>query len=144
MPESLTHRTDTLGVDKPSLFLTEADPKQTYLALTLDLEAPYPSASLLSPLLHWMQPGLKAGSIVEAWPLNSEEPALASFIPATPPPFSGPHKYLTLLYKQPEGFDPKEFGSMVTGRVKFDFEGFVDEAKLGDDSLVAAHHFLSN
>ena len=65
-----------------------------------------------------------------------------------PPPGSGPHKYLFLLYEQPEGFDGKKFGQPAEGqkfpmlkRMRYNFDGFLKDAKFGE--IVAANWFVS-
>ncbi|THC90915.1 hypothetical protein EYZ11_009632 [Aspergillus tanneri] len=36
-----------------------ASPETTYMVVGLDIDAPFPSFNILSPILHWIQSGLK-------------------------------------------------------------------------------------
>lgn len=82
--------------------------------------------------------------------LKADAPFIANWIGPEPPPGSGPHRYVFLLYEQPEGFEAagkkyapaegKEMG--IWGRVRFDLDGFEREVGLG--KAVAANYFLSN
>jgi phosphatidylethanolamine-binding protein len=65
-----------------------------------------------------------------------------------PPPPSSPHRYVFLLYDQPEGFDTTKFASPggknvgIRPRMRYDLKAFEKEAKLGQ--VVACNYFLSN
>jgi phosphatidylethanolamine-binding protein len=122
----------------------------TYIVVGLDIDAPFPSFTALSPLLHWLQPGLKAES-----PINNKcqlessgTIPIVNYLGPFPPPGSGPHRYLFLLYEQPVTFDTKTFlpanegNSSVWQRARYSLEAFEKEAKLG--SIVAANYFTSH
>ena len=109
----------------------------------------------LSPILHWVQPGLKvSGSSSKE--LSTEVAHIVDFIPPGPPPPSGPHRYLFMLYEQPPGFDGKALGQTLGkpasaeegapfglwNRVRFDYDGLVKKAGLGE--IVAVNFFTSN
>lgn len=124
------------------------------MAICLDLDAPFASAPLLSPILHWLQPGLHASSSTSGQrdvELDSSSTRfVADWAPAGPPPGAAPHRYVFLLYNQPDGFDGKKFGQPAAEgekfgmlkRMRYDFGKFVKEAKLSDP--VAANYFTSN
>lgn len=119
----------------------------------LDLDAPFQSITVLGPILHWIQPGLKAvpspdGSRIE---LSSQDtPFIANYIGPAPPPPSGPHRYVFFLYEQPADFDVerhlivKEKGKAVGNgkRIRYDLEAFERQASLWD--IVAGNFFVSN
>ena len=114
----------------------------------LDLDAPFASTPFLSPILHWIQPGFQ-GSPDSGSQMKTDLRPVAEYGPPGPPGLSGPHRYVTMLYKQPEDFDGKKFGQPDEGksfpiskRMRYDFEGFLREAKLGEP--LAAHYFKSN
>jgi len=74
---------------------------------------------------------------------------IADYVAPSPPPGSGPHRYIFLLYNQPADFDGKDLGQTdekqklsLYQRVRFDFGGFLRDAKLGD--IVAANWFVSD
>jgi phosphatidylethanolamine-binding protein len=68
---------------------------------------------------------------------------LASYHPPRPPPGSSPHRYVFLLYEQPEDFDRqvdrKPIG--LSDRPRFDYNGFLERAGLGE--VVAVNYYLS-
>ncbi|ODM19736.1 hypothetical protein SI65_04722 [Aspergillus cristatus] len=136
----------------PEITFTNTTANKTYLLVSIDLDGPFPSFSILSPILHWIQPSLHPtpsndGTITT---LKANVPFIANWIGPEPPPGSGPHRYVFLLYEQPEGFEGaagkyrpeggKEMG--IWGRVRFDLDGFEREVGLG--KAVAANYFFSN
>ena len=122
----------------------------TYLVIGLDIDAPFPSFGVLGPILHWVQPGLKAETVEPgATPvLKATEPFVANYIGPAPPPGSSPHRYIFFLYEQPEGFDgakyaPKDgqpLGNLQRRWASLD--GLEREYKLGP--VLAANYFTSN
>ena len=122
----------------------------TYLVIGLDIDAPFPSFGVLGPILHWVQPGLKAETVKPgATPvLKATEPFVANYIGPAPPPGSSPHRYIFFLYEQPEGFDgakyaPKDgqpLGNLQ--RMWASLDGLEREYKLGP--VLAANYFTSN
>ena len=116
----------------------------------LDMDAPFPSLPIMGPILHWMQPGLKAisGSLT----YTQSESFLVDYIGASPPPGSGPHRYCFFLYEQPTSFDQKKIatksgsqaGAKVGAgkRIRFDLDAFEKEAGLG--KIVACTYVKSN
>lgn len=75
-------------------------------------------------------------------------PFIADYIGPGPPPPSAPHRYVFLLYEQPEEFDIARFASKggkkvgIWPRARWDLEAFEREAKLGP--VVASNYFFSN
>ena len=113
----------------------------SYVAICLDLDAPYQTLSIISPLIHWLQADLKSSS---TGVLESPNSPIMDWLPVTPPPLSGPHRYTFLLYKQPENLDKEGLrktweGTGMFGRTRFDIDGFVKENGLTD--MVAATYF---
>jgi phosphatidylethanolamine-binding protein (PEBP) family uncharacterized protein len=118
--------------------------------VSLDLDAPYPSCRFLSPVLHWIQPGLrlsrdeKSGAAV----LKTDAPFVVNYIPPAPPLASGRHRYVFLLYEQPDGFEGKKYAPPhgrlmgVWARVRFGFDGWAKEVGLGE--AVGGCWFWSN
>lgn len=112
----------------------------------MDLDAPFTGFAVMSPILHWMQPGFKpqAGTTN----LTTEAPFVANYAGPGPPPGSGPHRYVFLLYEQPDGFEVSKYAPAggkelgITGRMRYDLAGFEKKAGLG--SVVAATYFCSN
>ena len=122
------------------------------MVLCIDLDAPFTGFPFLSPILHWLQPGLRAAatSSRDGHELTAPNvPFVVDYRGAGPPPGSGPHRYLFLLYQQPAGFDGKRFGQPAErqkiglfGRVRYNLVDFVKQARLGQP--VAGNWFVSN
>jgi phosphatidylethanolamine-binding protein (PEBP) family uncharacterized protein len=80
------------------------------------------------------------------WP--SETGPLADYRGPGPPPGASPHRYVFILYEQPADFDATKFVPAgekqmgMTARIRYDLDGFVKEAKLGE--IVAVNYFNSN
>ena len=116
----------------------------TYFAISVDSDAPFASAPFLAPILHWVQPSLKAGANDI---LKSSEPNTTDWVKPNPPPFSGPHRYLFLLFKQPDHLDLKALSAKfpapmrLMSRVRWDLDAFISEFSLGEP--VAVNWFTS-
>jgi len=130
--------------DAPTLSFKGAGP---YIVVGLDLDAPFQSITVLGPILHWIQSGLKpdgAGSVLS----SAGTPFVANFIGPAPPPFSGPHRYAFFLYDQPADFDytkhaPAGGKRLGNGsRMRYDLRVFEKKAGLGP--VLAANYFTSN
>lgn len=114
------------------------------MVVSLDIDAPFPSFGVLGPILHWIQPGLKARN----GQLEVTEPFVANYIGPAPPPGSSPHRYIFFLYEQPEGFDGKRYappnGQNLSNwyRMRYDLDAWEKEIGLG--KVLAANYFTSN
>jgi phosphatidylethanolamine-binding protein (PEBP) family uncharacterized protein len=80
----------------------------TYVVVCFDLDPPFPSWNTLGPGLHWLQSGLKVGP-GQMLEVAGKTPVIAFYAGPAPPPGSGPHRYLFIVYEQPEGFDVKKW-----------------------------------
>lgn len=146
----LNPSTEAQAIPEISFSTTTTTANKTYLLVSIDLDGPFPSFSILSPILHWIQPSLHPTPSNDntTTTLKANAPFIANWIGPEPPPGSGPHRYVFLLYEQPEGFEVqryapgagKEMG--IWGRVRFDLDGFEREVGLGE--VVAVNYFLSN
>ncbi|KIM98724.1 hypothetical protein OIDMADRAFT_43542 [Oidiodendron maius Zn] len=122
----------------------------TYLVIGLDIDAPFPSFDILGPILHWIQPGLKPEIAADGTTRLSAAgtPFVANYIGPAPPPPSSPHRYVFLLYEQPEGFDGAKFaprgGKKLSNmhRMRFDLAAWEKKANLGP--VIASNYFVSN
>ena len=80
--------------------------------------------------------------------MSTETPFVADYAGPGPPPVSGPHRYVFLLYDQPADFDVSKYapaggkGLGIKGRVRYNLAAFEREAGLGP--VVAANWFCSN
>ncbi|KAL1900532.1 hypothetical protein Sste5346_002255 [Sporothrix stenoceras] len=151
-----TFVTPTQATKEPQLALAAASatPGTKYLAVSLDPDAPFPSFSFLGPILHGVQANLTAGDAVDGWaPLTSSVAPAVDYIKPGPPSPSAAHRYVFLVYKQPEGVDDSKIreamgwateGPAVTrmGRMRFDVGDL--EAKLGLGEVVGVNYFESS
>jgi phosphatidylethanolamine-binding protein len=116
------------------------------VVICVDLDGPFPSFNILSPILHWIHSDLQACSPLTT--LTTKAPFIANYIGPGPPPGSSPHRYVFLLYIQPNGFNHMlyapangaEYGNMA--RMRFDLARFEQKAKLGNP--IAVNYFKSN
>ncbi|KAI2466777.1 putative protease inhibitor [Annulohypoxylon bovei var. microspora] len=133
----------------PELSFASLSPEKTYMVVGLDLDAPFPSFGVLGPILHWIQPGLKAEPNESGgFSLKSTEPFVANYIGPAPPGISAPHRYSFFLYEQPEGLDGKKYAPPggkemgVKGRIRYNLDAWGKEIKLGP--VLAFNYFNSN
>ncbi|EYE90521.1 YbhB/YbcL family Raf kinase inhibitor-like protein [Aspergillus ruber CBS 135680] len=148
-PGQFIPRGEAQGIPEIS-FSTATNANKTYLLVSIDLDGPFPSFSILSPILHWIQPSLHPAPSEDGTTtiLKANAPFIANWIGPEPPPGSSPHRYVFLLYEQPEEFEVHRYTSEggkemgIWGRVRFDLDGFAREIGLGE--VVAANYFLSN
>ncbi|KAJ9133743.1 Phosphatidylethanolamine-binding protein-like protein [Pleurostoma richardsiae] len=133
----------------PELSFAVPSLSATYLIIGLDIDAPFPSLDVLGPILHWIQPGLKAEPADGTAPvLKGTEPFVANYIGPAPPPGSSPHRYIFFLYEQPAGFDGKKYapkdGKPLSNwnRMRASLDSLEKEYSLGP--VLAANYFKSN
>ncbi|KAF7551730.1 hypothetical protein G7046_g7633 [Stylonectria norvegica] len=133
------------GHETPILRFNVPKPEARYIVICVDPDAPFPSWPVLGPVLHWNQSGLKAdGDSL----LVYTEPFIANYVGPGPPPGSSPHRYVFLLFEQPEKFDHKthapangsEMG--IRGRMKYHLDDWAKKVHLGP--VIAANYFTSN
>lgn len=135
-PTDASTHTGTMGTDTG----------KKYIHVNIDLDAPFVGFPFLAPILHFLQKDVTVENASTS-PLSSKVPPVVSWVAPGPPPGSGPHRYVSLLYEQPEGFNAKgeiipEAGLSRTARMRFDFAAFEKKAGLGKP--VAGGYFLSN
>ncbi|TPX08135.1 uncharacterized protein E0L32_010202 [Thyridium curvatum] len=133
---------------------TLAKPGQKYMVLATDLDAPFPSLPLLGPILHGLQLDLTASSSKGpddgGWTaLETSAKPVVPYIGPGPPPMSSAHRYVFMLFEQPEGLDAGKVRGLlglkeeipVTSRMFWKQEQA--EAKMGLGKAVAGCYFLS-
>ena len=145
-PAGITSFTKSLPQDaqSPPEIEFSGTPGTTYMVLALDIDAPFKSWPSLGPILHWIQGGFKSTAGV----LTSTDPFVADYIGPAPPPISGPHRYVFLLYEQPATFDWKKYApaeGAKMGNVKRMWADLSDwEKKMGLGEIIASNYFTSN
>jgi len=145
-------------VSKPGVRLPRADAASTptlhysapsstgkYIAACIDLDAPFPAFAVLGPILHWLQTDLvpTASGQLE---VSNDVPAVLKYHGPGPPPLSPPHRYVFLLYEQPEGFERSKVGLPevvgIRDVMRWNHEQF--EKRTGLGKVVAGNYFVSN
>lgn len=128
----------------PTLSAPPGLPQGTYTVISIDLDAPFISWNVLGPVAHWIQTGFKVNQPEQE--LNSDEPAIAPWVAAGPPPGAAPHRYVFLLYNETPGStvspNLKEKPMSLMQRMRFDVDAMVKQLGLGE--IVAANYFVSN
>lgn len=135
----------------------------TYIVVGIDLDAPFPFIGV--HVLHWLVqsyslhihltkilPRIQSGLTLEPAGDGSHKlsagstPVIANYLDPAPP-LPPPHRYVFLLYEQPEAFDASKFvppGGKPLGVMKrfgYDLGKFEKEAQLG--LVVACNYFNS-
>ncbi|KAL4782535.1 PEBP-like protein [Aspergillus varians] len=117
-----------------------------YTVISLDIDGPYTSWDVLSPIVHWIQTGFRVKAAQGEKELVSDDPPVVPWLPAGPPPGGSPHRYLFLLYAPKPGSSvPKELKGrsvFILRRMRFDLDAMVGRLGLGE--VVAVGFFVSN
>ncbi|KAK3390058.1 phosphatidylethanolamine-binding protein [Podospora didyma] len=135
-----------------------------FIVAALDLDPPYPSLPILGPLLHGLQADLTLATdqidpdddFIHLHQTTDssegiEDADVVGYMGPAPPGFSSPHRYMFLLWEQPEGMtrdkirdalgvDAEADNVGVLARVRWDMESF--EKKLGLGKAVAGNYFV--
>jgi hypothetical protein len=140
----------------PTLLLSQSliTPGTTYLAVAIDLDAPFPSAPILGPILHGIQTGLVPEGDADAdgfVTLKAEVDPIVHYIGPAPPPLSSPHRYIMLIWKQEGTVSVESIKKglgwekpiSMTGRMWWDELKFEDVTGL-KEVPIAGNYFTSN
>jgi hypothetical protein len=119
---------------QPTLHLRGGDKHAKYVLIMADISVILPNTTTGSTLLHWYQPGLTLSSTGELEVDPKCPGPAAEYIGPAPP--EGVHRYVYLLYREPEGYEfPGCYASVVPAtpdaRIGFDLKAFVKVAGLG-------------
>lgn len=143
--------------DTPSLSVASSLVKphdgDKYIVICLDLDAPFLSFSVLSPVAHWIQTDLVAAQTNSEdgfTKLETDVRCIMPYIGPGPPPPSAPHRYVFMLWEQPAAISadsvsealslPAEPG--LTARIRWDQSSV--ETKLGLGEPLAVNYFVAN
>lgn len=140
--------TPTLSMSAAAL---KSAPGTKYLAVSIDLDAPFPSFAVLGPALHGLHVDLVAGAVdADGFaPLEGTAQWLVPYVGPGPPKPSAPHRYVFMVFEQPEGMDAAKIKSVLgfgqevglMARIRWDEEAA--EKKLGLGEAVAGNYFLT-
>jgi phosphatidylethanolamine-binding protein len=119
--------------NRPSASWKQANDNDSYTLIMTDAEGSG------KEWLHWLVGNIH-GNAVDKGDL------LVNFFPSAPPKDSGEHRYVFLLFKEPEKINFKGYEKISTfemeGRDKFSTKGFVEKHKLG--TPVAGNFYLAS
>lgn len=129
----------------PTLRLKIPSPGKLYIALSLDPDAPFPSFPFLAPILHGLQTNLIPTGDPDAEGYVKLEPSvkdLVGWVAPAPPKISSPHRYVFLLWEQPERTSDQHVKKLITSRegavvgrlnrIRWNQEDFENRAGLAD------------
>ncbi|KAI5481357.1 PEBP-like protein [Pseudohyphozyma bogoriensis] len=123
--------------ETPTISFTPTSPNETYTILSVDPDATSRANPIYGPVRHWAQSGLVVGADGK---VETKESAHMSYKGPGPPPKTGLHRYIFLLYRHTKEIQGVEMDNELMGRIKWDFGNFVDEHGL---ELVGINFFLS-
>ncbi|GAA5826906.1 hypothetical protein JCM11251_002154 [Rhodosporidiobolus azoricus] len=106
-------------------------PESKYVVVLADPDAPSKEEPGMSPFLHF--------ALADVVPGQAAGQTLVSYMGPAPPPKTGRHRYVFLVYQQPVDHVP-ELGVEPDARPKFDLAGFVKRNEL---ELVGATYFFA-
>ncbi|KAL8277356.1 hypothetical protein RQP46_010196 [Phenoliferia psychrophenolica] len=122
----------------------KAEPGVTYTCVMADPDAPSRFFSFLGIIRHWLKGGLKGAGDTK---VEVSEAAMSPHMGPGPPPYTGAHRYIFLLYMNTteEGLLPAEkqktfSSSTMPQRMRWDLAAFVQENGL---ELVGANYFVA-
>ncbi|KAI1739223.1 PEBP-like protein [Xylaria scruposa] len=140
--------TPTLSIAVAAL---KSTPSTKYVVSCLDLDAPFPSFNFMSPILHGLHTDLVAGAADGDGfaPLEGSVEWTVPYVGPGPPKPSSPHRYIFMVFEQPEGLGAAEIKSRlgfgeevgIWPRIRWEEEAF--EKKLGLGKVLAATYYLT-
>ncbi|KAJ6445141.1 phosphatidylethanolamine-binding protein [Purpureocillium lavendulum] len=104
----------------------------SYMLMLLDPDAPTPEDPKFAFWRHWVLPGLQPLAGVDGV-VAQTKPAVTDYLGPGPKDSSNPHRYLFLLFREPDGLDLTEAdvgGQEFTHRRSFDAAAFIVQHKL--------------
>ncbi|KAI0977127.1 PEBP-like protein [Xylaria arbuscula] len=130
----------------------KSEPGTKYVVISVDLDAPFPSWSFLGPILHGLHFDLVAGTPGDDGfaPLEGGSEWVVPWLPPGPPKPSSAHRYVFLVFEQPQGLDAAKIRSSLkfAEEVKLTARLWWNEAdaekKLGLGEILAGNYFLTH
>ncbi|CAE6535900.1 unnamed protein product [Rhizoctonia solani] len=99
-------RNDTLNLPEFSVQGVKGGP---YVVAIVDPDAPSRTNTTLAQVRHFLGANFAVSGpskyVQKSYVLKNSTASIGGYEPPTPPPGSGPHRYVALLYKQPKNFD---------------------------------------
>ncbi|KAK0427306.1 hypothetical protein QR680_010160 [Steinernema hermaphroditum] len=108
-----------------------AEKKSLYSLFMIDPDAPSRESPSMHEFLHWMVVNIPGSKVAKG-------DTLIDYFPPTPPPGTGPHRYVFLVYKQQDEIDDS---AAPTKRAGFSVSQFAQQHNLGNP--VAGNFFMA-
>uniref|UniRef100_A0A0W0EZ88 Putative PEBP-like protein n=1 Tax=Moniliophthora roreri TaxID=221103 RepID=A0A0W0EZ88_MONRR len=131
--------------NEPQFFLTPPNgtlqASTSYVLAIVDPDAPTPQNTSISQFRHFLGGHFQVNTSTSL--LMNTSAALSDFVPPTPPDGSDPHRYVAVIYKQPDGFDTSAtpLVNASTPRTNFNLTVFAERVGLGNP--IAGNFFLT-
>lgn len=106
----------------------ESAPSDYYTLLMVDPDAPTKNAPMFREVRHWLVTNIQGSDL-------STGEHITEYIGSGPPKHTGLHRYIFLLYKQPNKIDfdiPKTDATSRCHRLRFNTKKFAKKYNLGD------------
>ncbi|KAF2110403.1 phosphatidylethanolamine-binding protein [Lophiotrema nucula] len=126
-------------------------PDAKYLAFAIDLDAPFPSMPVLGPILHGIQTDLTTEGEADAdgyVKLATAVKPVVIYAPPGPPPISAPHRYVFLIWEQPQDLTSEKIRTQlglaeqvgIPARMRWNQDAA--EKKLGLGAVLGGNYFV--
>ncbi|KAF9009126.1 PEBP-like protein [Hymenopellis radicata] len=100
-----------------------------FVVAAVDPDAPSPQNTSLASVRHFL--GGNFTPLDDAFLANSTS-AVSEWVQPAPPAGSDPHRYVFLVFNQPEGFNDQTLVNASTSILGFNISSFAEEVGLGD------------
>ncbi|KAI0785189.1 phosphatidylethanolamine-binding protein [Abortiporus biennis] len=108
-------------------------PRQEFVVAMVDLDAPTPQTPTSAQIRHFLGGNFHTvPSLGDQERLVNETQAISNFLQPTPPAGSDPHRYVFLLFEQPNGFNQQTLVTGNTSIANFNISSFASEVGLGN------------
>jgi len=103
-----------------------------FVIVIVDPDAPSPQDPKNAQFRHFLGGGFVAKGPGHGLVLVNKTAAITDFQKPGPPDGSDPHRYVFLLFKEPDGFGDQKEVTPETSRAKFNVSSFAEKTGLGD------------
>ncbi|KAI8984196.1 phosphatidylethanolamine-binding protein [Mycotypha africana] len=117
--------------EAPEVTFVAPDENAKYTLLMIDPDAPSKEDPKWAPYRHWVLTNVPGNGDIK------QASALDSYLGPAPPPNTGDHRYIFLLYKQPE---TAANYALTKEANKWDFQAFTQQNNL---ELIGVNYFIS-
>ncbi|KAK7676370.1 hypothetical protein QCA50_020674 [Cerrena zonata] len=126
-------RNATVGPPQFSVRDSFLSPARSFVVAMVDLDAPTPQTPTAAQIRHFLGGDFHPdGSRTRTEKLSNTTAAISNFLQPTPPAGSDPHRYVFLLFNQPQGFDQQTAVTATTSIANFNISQFASEVGLGN------------